>query len=126
VKRVRVLVANRPRLMRELVLAVIADQPDIEVIGEVRDESTLAEAIEESQPDVLILSLEAADKRIAQCGFLLGQHPHMKILALAPEQNRGLFYWAIVDVRSKPLESSEAGILNALRERPSLVGALQH
>jgi chemotaxis response regulator CheB len=33
VNKIRVLVANRPRLMRELVLAMIADQPDIEEIG---------------------------------------------------------------------------------------------
>ena len=112
--------------MRELVLAVIADQPDIEVIGEVQDESALAEAVEEALPDVLILALNDADKQVAQCGFLLGRYPHMKILALAPEQNRGLFYWAIVDVRTKPLESSEAGILNALRERSSLVGTVQN
>ena len=125
-KRVRVLVANRPRLMRELVLAVIADQPDIDVIGEVQDESAIAEAVEEARPDVLILALEDADIRIAQFGFLLGRYPNMKILALAPEQNRGVFYWAIVDVRTKPLESSEAGILNALRERPSLVGTVQN
>jgi DNA-binding NarL/FixJ family response regulator len=126
VKRVRVLVANRPRLMRELVLAVIADQPDIEVIGEVQDESQLAEAIEDAQPDILILALDEADKRVAQCGFLLGRYPQMKILALAPERNRGVFYWATVDVRTKPLESSEAGILRALRERPSLVGAVHN
>ena len=125
-KRVRVLVANRPRLMRELVLAVIADQPDIEVIGEVPDESQLAEAIEDAQPDILILALDEADKRVAQCGFLLGRYPQMKILALAPERNRGVFYWATVDVRTKPLESSEAGILSALRERPSLVGAVHN
>jgi chemotaxis response regulator CheB len=122
VKRVRVLVANRPRLMRELVLAVIADQPDIEVIGEVEDENQLTEMIEDAEPDILILTLDDADKRIAQCGFLLGRHPQMKIIALAPEKNRGLFYWATVDVRTKPLESSEAGLLSALRERPSLVG----
>lgn len=121
-KRVRVLVANRPRLMRELVLAVIADQPDIEVIGEVEDENQLTEMIEDAEPDILILTLDDADKRIAQCGFLLGRHPQMKIIALAPEKNRGLFYWATVDVRTKPLESSEAGLLSALRERPSLVG----
>jgi AmiR/NasT family two-component response regulator len=112
--------------MRELVLAVIADQPDIEVIGEVQDESQLAEAIEDAQPDILILALDEADKRVAQCGFLLGRYPQMKILALAPEQNRGVFYWATVDVRTKPLESSEAGILSALRERPSLVGAVHN
>ncbi len=111
--------------MRELVLAVIADQADIEVIGEVEDENNLAGAVEETQPDVLILALEYANKRIAQCGFLLGLYPQMKILALAPEQNRGMFYWAVVDVRTKPLESSEAGILSALRDRPSLVGAVQ-
>jgi AmiR/NasT family two-component response regulator len=108
--------------MRDLVLAVIADQPDIEVIGEVEDENQLTEMIEDAEPDILILTLDDADKRIAQCGFLLGRHPQMKIIALAPEKNRGLFYWATVDVRTKPLESSEAGLLSALRERPSLVG----
>jgi AmiR/NasT family two-component response regulator len=107
-------------------MAVIADQPDIDVIGEVQDEAGLTEAVEEAQPDVLILALDNADKRTIQCGFLLGRHPQMKILALAPEQNRGLFYWAIVDVRIKPLESSEAGILSALRERPSLVGTVHN
>jgi AmiR/NasT family two-component response regulator len=112
--------------MRELVLAVIADQPDIEIIGALEDEKDLTEAIEQAQPDILILALDNADHRVAQCGFLLGRHPHMKILALAPEQNRGMFYWATVEVRTKPLESSEAGILSALREHPALVGLAQN
>ena len=94
--------------MRELVLAVIADRPDIEVIGEVQDESQLAEAIEDAEPDILILALDEADKRVAQCGFLLGRYPQMQVLALAPERNHGVLYWATVDVRTKSLESSEA------------------
>jgi hypothetical protein len=49
----------------------------------------------------------------------------MRILALAPEQTRGLYYWAIVDIRTKPVESSEAGILSALRDAPAVVGALR-
>ncbi len=80
------LVANRPRLMRELVLAAIHGQPDIEVVGEVSNENDLADAIEESQPDVLILKLDTSKPREAQCGFLLGRHPQMRILALAPEE----------------------------------------
>jgi DNA-binding NarL/FixJ family response regulator len=112
--------------MREVVLAVLADQPDIEVIGEIQDESQLAIAIEEARPDVLIIALDDSDKRAAQCGFLVGRYPQMKILALAPEKNRGVFYWAVIDVRTKALESSEAGILSALREPPSLVNALHH
>lgn len=125
-RRVRVLVANRPRLMRELVLEVIADQPDIEVIGEIQDENDLAEAVEQAEPDVLILALDGGDKRAAQCGFLLGRHPQMRILALAPEQNRGLLYWAVVDVRAETLVSSEEGILSALRERPSVTGRVHN
>jgi AmiR/NasT family two-component response regulator len=125
VKRVRVLVANRPRLMRELVMATISDQPDIEIVGEVADELDLTEVVEQVQPDVLILAMNEHEKSLGLCGFLLGRYPQMRILALAPEQNRGIFYWAFVDIRTKALESSEAGILNAVRERPALVGAAQ-
>jgi len=126
VKRVRVLVANRPRLMRELVLATIAEQPDIEIVGEVGDEGDLAEVVEQVRPDVLVLAMEEPEKRPSQCGFLLGRYPDMRILSLAPEQNRALFYWAIVDIRTRPLESSEAGILQAIRERPVLVGVARN
>jgi AmiR/NasT family two-component response regulator len=109
--------------MRELVMATIADQPDIELVGEVRNDCDLADIVEQAQPDVLIVAMDEPEKRLGQCGFLLGRHPEMRILALAPEQNRGIFYWAVVDIRTKVLESSEAGILNAVRERPVLVGA---
>jgi AmiR/NasT family two-component response regulator len=123
VKRVRVLVANRPRMMRELVMATISDQPDIEIVGEVAEERDLTEVVEQLQPDVLILSMSEPENSMGRCGFLLGRYPQMRILALEPERNRGIFYWAFVDMRTKPLESSEAGILNAVRERPVLVGS---
>ncbi len=125
-KRVRVLVANRPRLMRELVLATISDKPDIEIVGEVVDESKLTEVVEQVRPDVLIVAFDEQEKHLGQCGFLLGRYPQMRILALAPEQNLGIFYWAIIDIRTKPLESSESGILNAVRQPPVLVGAAQN
>jgi AmiR/NasT family two-component response regulator len=121
-KRVRVLVANQPRLMREMVIETLTDQPDIEIVGEVVNEGDLNDIVEQSQPDVLILSLVEPEKPLGQCGFLLGRYPRMRILALAPEQNRGVYYWAMVDIRTKPVESSEAGVLSAIREKPALVG----
>jgi chemotaxis response regulator CheB len=124
VKRVRVLVANRSRLIRDLLLATIADQPDIEVVGEVLEESRLPEAVEELQPDALILTLDDPENRSALSGFLLGQHPKMRILALAPERNQGLYFWAVVSIRSQRVESSEATVLNALRSQPPLVSDL--
>jgi len=112
--------------MRELIITTIAEQPDIELVGEVGNQDDLAEAVEQVRPDVLILAMDKREEDRAQCGFLLGRYPEMRILALAPEQNRALFYWAIIDIRSKPLESSEAGILDAVRQRrPTLVGVTQ-
>ncbi len=124
-KRVRVLVANRPRLMREMVIETITDQPDIEIVGEVANESDLNDIVEQTQPDVLILALKEPENPLGQCGFLLGRYPRMRILALAPEKNRGVYYWAMIDIRNKPVESSEAGVLNAIREMPGLVGLIR-
>jgi len=124
-KRIRVLVANQPRLMRELTMATIIDQPDIELLGEVGDRDDLTDAVEHTRPDVLILAMDEQDRYRVQCGFLLGRYPEMRIIALAPEQNRASFYWAFVDIRSQALESSEAGILAAVRQRAPLVGVTQ-
>ena len=72
-KRVRVLVANRPRLMRDMVLATIADQPDIEIVGDVDQAPNLTELVEQVQPDVLIVALDDQEKGSGECGFLLGR-----------------------------------------------------
>jgi chemotaxis response regulator CheB len=103
--------------MRDLVVATISDQPDLEIVGEVLDEDKLTEAIDDSRPDVLIVALDKPEVRRVQCGFLLGRYPGMHILALEPEQNRAIHYWAVVELRTSSLESSESGILSVLRQR---------
>ncbi len=122
-QKIRVLVANRPRLMKDLVLATIGDQPDIEIVGEAEHEGEITELVERTRPDYLIVALEEPEARPGLSGFLLGRYPQMKILALAAERNSGRFYWAFVDIRSMPVESSEQGILGALRNRPELVAS---
>jgi len=121
VQKVKVLVANRPRLMKDLVLATVGDQPDIEIVGETEDDAELTELVERTRPDYLIIALEEPEARPGLCGFLLGRYPQMKILAVAPERNSGIFYWAFVDIRSMRVESSEQGILSVLRNKPELV-----
>lgn len=103
-------------------MTTIADQEDIEIVGEVGKHQDLTDAVAQTRPDVLILAMDEREKYRAQCGFLLGRYPEMKILALGPAQNRAQLFWAIVDIRSKALESSEEGILGAMRRQPGLVG----
>jgi AmiR/NasT family two-component response regulator len=107
--------------MKDLVLATVADQPDIEIVGVTENEAEITELVERTRPDYLIIALDESEVRPGLSGFLLGRYPQMKILAVAPEQNRSLFYWAFVDIRSHPVETSEQGILSLLRSRPELV-----
>jgi len=116
-KRIRVLVANRPRLIRELIMNVFEEQPDIEIVGEVReaDHENIARTVDETEPEFLILGLDKPEKRPPICDALLRRHPEMKILAVAENNESSVFYWARLDIRSVPLETSEAAILDALR-----------
>ena len=120
--KIRVLVANRPRLMRELLLATIADQPDIEVVGEIQDEVQVLQALEETHPDFLILAWDACMSQPSFCSYVLEKYPHLKILALAPERESSVFYWASLDIHTDRVETSEDGVLGALRSHPQAVG----
>lgn len=115
VRKIKVLIANRPRLMRELVMATISDQSDIEVVGVLEDEPSIQKMVEQTQPDVLIITLDRPEDRPHICDVLLDRFPHLRILALAAERNNTVFYWASLDIRSNRIENSEESILNALR-----------
>jgi chemotaxis response regulator CheB len=123
VEKIRVVVANRPRLMRELVLATIADQPDIEVVGEAEDDQEITEIIERTRPDFLIIAREEPEDRPGLCGFLLGRYPGMRILAISSGQQNSTYFWAFVDIRSRSIQTSEEGILGAVRNGRELVQA---
>ena len=114
---IRVVVANRPRLMRELVVETISEQPDIEIIAEIQDEDKIVDAVEEKHPDFLIIALNESDQRPPLCDILLRRYPQMKILALAPERNSSIFYWGSFDIHESSVEASEAGILSSLRRK---------
>ena len=130
-KSIRVLVANRPRLMRELVMATIADQPDIEIVGEVQEdqeeqeESAIKSAVDTTQPDFLIVALDRRDRLSVFCQSILQSHPQVKIIAIAPDRNTSVFYWASLHVQSNEIETSESGVLNALRDITQPTARLQ-
>ena len=114
-KPIRVLVANRPRLMRELMVATISEQPDIEIVGEVEEDSDLMSAVEKTRPDFLIVALEEFNELPPVCHSVLQNFPKMKVIAVSSERNSSMFYWASLNVQSNEIEASEAGVLGALR-----------
>ena len=114
-KVIRVLVANHPRLMRELILSTFADQPDIEIVGEVADESEIIAAVDKTLPNFVVVALDLFGQRPAVCDELLRLHPDIRVIAVAPEKDYIVYCWASVDIHSSDVEASEQGILTTLR-----------
>ena len=123
-KAIRVLVANRPRLMRELILTTFADQPDVEIVGEVGDESEISESVKRTLPNFVVIALDHPGRRPAICDELLREHPEVRVIAVAPEKNFVVYYWASLNIHSNNIEASEEGILNVLRTRMVANGAV--
>jgi len=115
VLKVKVLVANQPRLMRELVLDTIAGHEDIEVVGEVVDEKLIFEKVEEVRPDFLIMTLQRSEERPSLCDLLWERFPRLNVLALQAESNDSILYWVTFNLSANRIETSEKGILDALR-----------
>jgi chemotaxis response regulator CheB len=122
---IRVLVANRPRLIRELVMATISDQPDIEIVGEIQEELELSKAVEETRPDFLIVALEKSNRLPDICQAILHNFPLVRIIAIAPDRNSSMCYWTSLHIQSNQIEASEAGVLSAIRGKIQPMKRLQ-
>src|SRR5712692_803871 len=122
-KAIRVLVANHPRLMRELLLATFADQPDIEIGGEVAEDSEILENVKRARQDFVVIALAQPALRPRICDDLLREHPDVRVIAVAPEKNFVVYYWASLNIHSNDIEASEEGILSVMRNRMVANGA---
>jgi len=114
-KAIRVLVANQPRLLRELMLSTFADQPDIEIVGEVTDESEIPAKVSTTSPNFVVIALDDPSRRPAICDDLLREHPHLRVIAVATRKESVIYYWASLVIHASNIEASEEGILNTLR-----------
>jgi DNA-binding NarL/FixJ family response regulator len=112
----RILVANSPKLMREVVLAALANQPGIEIVGEVSDETEIVKQVRGTHPDLLVISLGEAEQRPALCDFVLQEHPNLRIIAVASREDRTLYFWASFNIHCADIETSAAGILGAVHK----------
>ena len=115
-KTTRVLVANRPKLMREVILTALADQPGVEIVGEVSDESDILPQVRATLPDLLVIALDENELRPPICDQVLREHPELRIIAVAWRKNRTLYFWASFDIHCADIETSLAGIMSVVHQ----------
>jgi hypothetical protein len=87
----------------------------MEIAGEIEDELEILPAIERTRAHCLIVSQEEFGRRPAICDNVFDKYPHIKILAVAPGSDDSVFYWVFMEIRSSRIETSEEGVISALR-----------
>ncbi len=80
--------ANQLRIMRDLIAFTIADQEDVEIVGQIEDVAELPDLAEETRPDCVIISLELG-KRPHICGTV----PIYNVIVVAYNSNSSFLYY---------------------------------
>ena len=121
-KQIRVLVANRPKLMREVIIETFVDQPDITIVGEVAEEAEILRRVDETRPDFLFIALNDPLERPAVCDTILRSHPEISIFAVAEHANQTMRYWASFNIHASEIEASGEAILSVMRRNAAVPG----
>ena len=112
---VRVLLANRPRALRTRLAGLFQLQSDIEVVGTVLDPIELLMAVEDTQADVVVMTLPDSREVPGICSHLLYEYPRLLILALSSTRTRACVYRQVITVEQLSYTSDEE-ILVAVRK----------
>lgn len=121
-RQIRVLVANRPKLMREVIIETFVDQPDITIVGEVAEEAEILRRVDETRPDFLFIALNDPLERPAVCDTILRSHPEISIFAVAEHANQTMRYWASFNIHASEIEASGEAILSVMRRNAVVPG----
>jgi chemotaxis response regulator CheB len=122
-KTFRILMANQPKLMRELLVEMLEEESWIEIVGEVPHESEIRELVQKTAPDLLVVTADKPGRRPAICDELLREFPALRIIAVAPHENYTVCYWASLDIHADDVESSEHGFLGAVKNAAQIASS---
>jgi DNA-binding NarL/FixJ family response regulator len=110
-ERTRILLADLPRMIREIISDTLASQDDMEVVAELPTLASLPAALEDSQADVVVLGGDDPMLAVA----LLQRIPHLTVLAVSEEGRESWLY----ELRPKRVLISEISprrLVGAIRE----------
>lgn len=112
-KRIRILAAQMPRMLQDMVDSIIAAEPDMMIAGEWARGSDIAEAVACADADILIVADDAI-RGVEQWDSLLFDRPRLKVLVLEQTGRTALLY-ELRPQRTPLGEVSRAGLVSAIR-----------
>ena len=121
---VRVLLGNRPRMLRESLRGAIEHQADIEVELVEPDPLELLAAVERTGADVVVITLPQANADPGLTSHLLNEYPDLLVIAVSPVAGSAFAYRQVITKEEVvPLSSATllAAIRSQQREKPPVV-----
>ena len=112
-KTFRILMANQPKLMRELLVEMLEEESWIEIVGEVPHESEIRELVQKTAPDLVVVTADRPGRRSAICDELLSEFLALRLIAVTPHENYAV---SSLEINADEIESSEGGFLGAVRK----------
>jgi DNA-binding NarL/FixJ family response regulator len=86
---IRVVIAEDHHVVRAAVATFLSREPDILVIGEVADGSTLLEAVDLLRPDILLLDAHMPGHKVIHSMYALREtHPTLRVLVLSAHNSK--------------------------------------
>jgi hypothetical protein len=114
VRRVRVLLAGMPRMLADIISAIVASQTDFELVGDVVGTAGLALAASQAAADILIRGGRLQRRQALR---LLWRAPRMKIVTIDPDGHGGVLYELRLDCAVLD-EISPIALVAAIRGGP--------
>ncbi len=110
-KKIRILLANRPPMMLEIMREIVQRYEDMEVVGEVLDPIGLLVAVREREADAVILTLKDYEEP-GLCSHLVTEYPNLTILGLAADGKTAFLRRPRREIKVPSVDS----IVDALRD----------
>lgn len=111
--KIRILAANLPELLFNIIMQAVVSQGDMEMLRQVRGQIEVLLAAK-ANPDVLILGAVKAYPPPGIVSHLLSEYPHLKILVLPANNEGGSAYWLGLKHRTIP-SISATELVNSIR-----------
>jgi hypothetical protein len=87
------------------------------VVGQTDNEQDVPSLVAETKPDFLLIALDESQKRPALCDVLFREFPALRIIAVAPNSNTGIYYWTSLEIHSSNMETGEKALLEVIRRK---------
>ena len=114
-KKIKVMLASRPKMLSDVIRNFIERQPDMIMVGDVIDPIRLLFAIREISVDVVIVTPLKANGEPKICSHLLAAYPPLKIVTLSARGEAAYLYQTGIS-KLRIDDPSGQSILSAIRE----------